>query len=504
MERAAKIKKSVSSRIEGKFPPHLSKLCEGDILVISDFPKTHEYTGFERFLKGAKFTAEFCMSFFIEQGNLGGIPTSKLSEHGKEIARSNGYSGDFSDWPEKIMVYPDMVVAEKKNQEEVSSIKWSISVKKHDPKIIKEMIEKVDKDRFSAICRIGANGPTKQENIDKMLAAWADSKYEFYLAFGKKLSIDKEISFKCDASEISGMLSELCSKYPVYSLYINYFLSCDRNCFAKNIVPNSDSLSMLLGCSIKSSVKKGEALSKYFARLFEDNTFNMSLSEVLQARETKGRVVISIDPYDYLTCSVNKHNWTSCHSVFDGSYRSGVMSYMTDQATLVSFRENGKVYEYVNSRSAKNSFSGNSKSWRQNIYVDKETCALVFSREYPYSEKIEGARAASRELIEDALSGYLGFENLWDNYESADPVADFGKKIYRTASQYHYDDVIHKPTNTKLVTLAPADTSTEDIDIVTGGVLYCLHCGKKMANKTGNKFVCDDCSSERKSSDGDF
>lgn len=503
MEREAKVKKSVSSRLEGKFPPHLSKVCEGDVLVISNFPETHEYTGVERFMKGARFHAEICMSFFMEQGYLGDMSVKELSESGKKIAISNGYKGDFSDWPEQIRIYPDMVVMEKE-PEEVTSIKRSISVKKHDHKIIKEMIDKVNKERFSALCRIGANGPTKQEYIDKMLEVWAENKYEFYLAFGKKLSIEKEISFKCDSSEISGMLTDLCNKYPIYSLYINLFLAHDKNCFVKNIIPNSDSVLSLLGSSSKVAAKKGESISKYFARLFEDDAFNMSLSEVLQARETKGKIVISIDPYDYLTCSYNKHNWTSCHSVFDGGYRTGVLSYMTDGATLISFRENGRTYDYINTRSSKNNFSGNSKSWRQNIYVDKDTCTAVFSREYPYTEKIEGARNSSRELLEEVFSNYLGFENLWDNYGSTDPVSGFGKKIYRNASQYHYDDVIHKPSNTNLITITPAETLTDDIDIVVGGTVICLCCGKKMPNGNANRFVCNNCLQSKKASDVEF
>ena len=46
--------------------------------------------------------------------------------------------------------------------------------------------------------------------------------------------------------------------------------------------------------------------------------------------------VISLNPLDYLTMS-NGVSWKSCHNIYDGCYKGGVLSYMLDNTSMVTF-----------------------------------------------------------------------------------------------------------------------------------------------------------------------
>lgn len=65
--------------------------------------------------------------------------------------------------------------------------------------------------------------------------------------------------------------------------------------------------------------------------------------------------VISFNPLDYLTMS-NGVSWKSCHNIYDGCYKGGVLSYMLDNTSFITFvvneltepiHEAGKFYRQM-------------------------------------------------------------------------------------------------------------------------------------------------------------
>lgn len=46
--------------------------------------------------------------------------------------------------------------------------------------------------------------------------------------------------------------------------------------------------------------------------------------------------IISVNPYDYLTMSFG-HSWTSCQNIRSGGWRGGVLSYMLDRSSIITY-----------------------------------------------------------------------------------------------------------------------------------------------------------------------
>lgn len=302
--------------------------------------------------------------------------------------------------------------------------------------IIEEMISKVDIKRFTSILNIGNKSSSRsvsKESINKYLHKWAESKLEFYLAFGRNLTVSRQIEFKIDVNEMTANIISFASSHLQYAPYIFAF---DPTDYINNQFSGSFSRfghPVYQRSSVIQRPSQNMKLTKWFSKTFNDSKFDVDLSMLIQNNKVNGTFVISIDPYDYLTQSCNCHGWSSCMDVsktFDESYVSGILSYMLDDATLVSYRDNGKIYNYSFYGIQ---FSGNSKSWRQLIHVDKETCSAIFNREYPAGTKSELAHIV-RELFEETIAGYLNKPNNWVNYGNY-------KGGYSFETRFGYNDI---------------------------------------------------------------
>ena len=206
-------------------------------------------------------------------------------------------------------------------------------------------------------------------------------------------------------------------------------------------------------------------LSKFLSSLFNDESFDVALSKVLQNRIVKGNFYVSIDPYDFLTMSVNRHGWSSCLSIENArgnGNAAGSFSYMLDSTTMVCYRSNDKDYDY-DFKNVK--FTGNSKSWRQLVHINKSNCAMMFNRQYPQNSNIDTASLV-RELLETRIATYLGRENEWENMGNND-------SWYKPSMSIAYNDS-HNQTR---VTVVPKGTHLK-FNIDSGAKIVCLNCGK--------------------------
>lgn len=366
---------------------------------------------------------------------------------------------------------------EKKEEDPIYSVKAPLK----DPKIIQEMIKKVDKKRLKNLLSISASYGenlrhiVSNEVVDEYLYLWANAKYEFYLLFNKELSISKDVDLEVTEEEMRALKRDLANDFPKYGTYVEnmptqYFISNEVNrlydsCF-------SYAQQFFTG--------KGMKLSKFYSQFLQDTKFDIELSKVLQNKKVLGSVFLSIDPYDYLTSSINQHGWKSCHRITEGEYATGSLSYMLDETTIVSFRaKKDKEFSY-NFWGIK--FKGNSKLHRQLVYFDKKTCSIIFGRQYPNDN--EQLSKEVRGLLEERVSEYLGVNNTWKVFKNKHDGS------FTDISRLHYSDV-KNDFDFKFVRLSDSRKDVAEWEV--GCDVPCLcGCGEKV-ERPGERALCKSC-----------
>jgi len=360
-------------------------------------------------------------------------------------------------------------------------INFSIHNTDMDETIIKEMISKIDLNRFKKLLVIGAKNddinfktisPTL---VEKYLTEWAYAKYDYYILFGHNLSISTTIESQIDETEMQQKIYELCYAFPQCAATLLKFS------MEEYIANSCNGYDNTLSKYASNIYKSGTKVSKIIAKLFNDKGLNDTLASILSNRMINANLTISIDPYDYLTMSINTYEWQSCHRIgSDGCYATGTLSLMLDNTTLISYKHNGSSNEY-NLRNIK--FEGNSKSWRECIYVDSNTCSAIFSRQYPTT--IEDVEKVIRKLLEKTISDKLGIDNNWK-------IVHNSHNGYTKKSELPYHDVLegydHKMIKHKEL---PASTHPT---FEVGKDIYCVKCGKEIS-ESGYDFVhrCSNC-----------
>jgi len=371
----------------------------------------------------------------------------------------------------------DFIREAPEKTDDVPAPALSIFVDKKDPDIIKEMIGKVDKTRFKKLLAIGCNGGIRMdqlstEMVDKYLDTWANNKYEFYLLFGKRLTIEKKIDVEMTESEMREKVGELCCDFPQYCATIERF-GADH--FQRNVCGDS---------SLFSKYVKGysptEKLTGFLSKLYKDKTFDDAVATMISNRYVKAHLSISIDPYDYLTMSLNNHDWSSCQEIGRGEYATGAASILLDETTLMSFKYNGRQLPYARKNYK---FDGNDKSWRQCIYVDKKTSSAIFGRQYPTASN--DIAKEIRDFLELTISEYLNIENVWK-------ISSNVRNGYVDKSHCLYHDMLQsRHEGSKAITHKHKPSDIQPSFLV-GRDVICPKCGKEITG-TGNTFLCGSC-----------
>lgn len=220
---------------------------------------------------------------------------------------------------------------------------------------------------------------------------------------------------------------DLCKRFPKYAIYI---MGLKTSYFITNKI-DTNQLPDYFKYGKKFFSGQGMKLSKFFSKFLQDNEFDIELSKILQNKEVTTTIYLSIDPYDYLTSSLNKHKWKSCHRITTGDWGTGSVSYMLDDATIVSYRakrDTDYSYNYWGFK-----FKGNSKLYRQIIYFSKDNSSMLFSKQYPSENK--HFSEAIRHFLESTVANYLSVDNEWTLYQNAYE----GK--YIDVSSLHYSDI---------------------------------------------------------------
>lgn len=252
--------------------------------------------------------------------------------------------------------------------------------------------------------------------------------------------------------------------------------------------------------------QNGMKLSKFLSKVFDNNEFDIELSKVLQNRNQKGYIAISINPIDYLMMSMNKHGWSSCQRVIRGCFSSAPFSYMMDEPTLIAYMHNGNIYHYdnikFNTATVGSVTYGESESVdfgefgfdylsfknRELVYMDKDTCGCAFA--LGYCNMAEETYKQIRLLVEHVISKHLGIDEKWvvakpTNGKNTDRSINSRYKLRIFGSQVYLDPV-------QSFAYIKGVSNIYDTEFNVGvDHTYCLNCGNICKNTTNRCGVCD-------------
>lgn len=312
--------------------------------------------------------------------------------------------------------------------------------------IVEEMISKVDINTFMKIIYNRASITMPMEEVNQeitlskckdYLRQWAYNKAYMYIALGNNIKIEKEIEVEPDENFFREKITELKNNFP---LYRPIFENIGLEDYMNNKYRSWISSGIFRGAS---QIKDDMKLTKLFS-LYGNKELDIELSKIYQEKN-KAMLCISIDPIDYLTVSINKSGWKSCHNFLKGAYRDAPIAYMFDEASMVAYSYTS-ITEYKDMLAP---FKWNSKQWRQMIYVDKESSAVVFSREYPYESPKN--KEEIRILYEEVISKNLGWENRWIIYNNANKpniiIQDLGYVYNDVKNGFNHKAIVNKFDN---------------------------------------------------------
>lgn len=201
--------------------------------------------------------------------------------------------------------------------------------------VCEEMISKLDLDTIYEAFKVTAESNiVKREYFMEYIDRWAKSKQWLYEKMGRRLIIDGEYDITPNPNVIYKQIKRLSRNYPAYARQI---LTFTPNEWANNCV-NGDYSNDGVRIWFPTLYKKDAKPSKILSKVLNDVNFDIELSKVLQNRQDKGKIFISIHPMDYIMMSTNTHKWGSCMNIFseDGGFnKTGGYSLMMDGHTII-------------------------------------------------------------------------------------------------------------------------------------------------------------------------
>lgn len=342
--------------------------------------------------------------------------------------------------------------------------------------------------------------------LKDILKQWAENKNSLYQLFGKQLIITGdtiEISVQ-NEDAITDDFSKF--KFGLYSFFkddisrelFKDFLydAVGLQGFAQNKVTRTWTGYINKTFTITEGMKFAKAFKFFFdeeeqTQLINLQNFYSTFAQQFKSKR-KGKICLSIHPYDYLTSSVNNNRWGSCHNLVDGDYKAGNFNYMVDSSTIVAYYiaeddyNNKKLIDL-------NNFEWNSKYWRMFIHIkhDENKIIIVYNRQYP---------GDSQQLLEEVnkllLPIYQKFYTLKETTISLATFTELAIKPFEYPDNICFYDDLHEGNDIRF--RISTDTKLEEYTkfIQIGESFNCLSCGTEEAN-SGEFGCCESCTWER-------
>lgn len=325
------------------------------------------------------------------------------------------------------------------------------------------------------------------------------------LVYEHPVPVSFNLDDKTRMSRVDGFISWIAEEY---SSEIAEFFDVNRESFYDNKtceeywVCRSDE-------HIPVGMKIGKALKKYFEPYYGSDmveAIRIEASRLIQENVVSGKLCISVHPLDYLSLSETNHNWRSCHAL-DGDYRSGNLSYMMDECTIIAYLKSDK--EDVELPRFPEDVPWNDKKWRCLLFVDKEHDFIWAGRQYPFASesalnqvhdfllkpfKYFNPNYRSNPFFGPELEGWISAVKKGDiNVDGkiytmgqpylfyANAITPLSKMIKNERGSMQFNDLIHSSTYLpKFLNLSYANPSTVlySKSMKVGGAVPCPCCGE--------------------------
>ena len=361
-------------------------------------------------------------------------------------------------------------------------------------------------------------------DLAKILSYWALEKKRLYQMFGGQFIISKDVAFKvpfdtlCEdmdcmiydhnrGGDFRYALNRMSfdhdklreHHYDIMQLVAPTVLANNKyeGYSFKIPTPNGKEIQVQSGC--KPVKILGKIAAAYEIPGFEE--FRLGHSLVLNQKELKGELCLSIHPMDYMTMSDNECDWDSCMSWRnEGCYRRGTLEMMNSPFVIVAYlkaKEDMTWWQPWNGAMDQTVYSWNNKKWRELFVVHPDFITGI--KGYPYQntelEKIiiewlgELAHKNSGiEYDEGMIEDYM--PSTWfsnDNYPNHE-----WKFSFTTDDMYNDFGTRHHMVKVSKEVLE--ETGEHYFHVDYSGVHPCLWCGELHGGyEDEGGLVCDTC-----------
>lgn len=235
------------------------------------------------------------------------------------------------------------------------------------------------------------------------------------------------------------------------------------------------------GIKVSAGMKMTRALKLFILDKTELDKWQSKYSRIIQDVKIHGRLCLSVHPLDFLSISETTHNWRSCHSL-DGEYRSGNLSYMLDEVTVVAYLKSEGQHKL---RGFGPDVPWNSKKWRMLLYVNTDRDMIFSSKPYPFDNKALVSDAYA--LLEQTLKN-----TKWPlDYETMNPDEAMGYMQDHPES-VQFNDCLCSITFDPRFKCANDKKAQDCKRITVGAPAYCLECEEEVI-EFGEDYSCVEC-----------
>ena len=242
-----------------------------------------------------------------------------------------------------------------------------------------------------------------------------------------------------------------------------FLLEYAKDCYEKNYIDDDDYANM------KNEI---EMFSQYYSTLLEK----------IKPTTKEYKVVLSIDPRDYMRCS-HGTDWDSCHQL-GNMHGDGAIEYCISPMALIAYIEDVE----------KNSVNEDCTPlvWRQIVYCDLTHNRFIGSRQYRHVDK--NATYAIQDIIRECGKNLgLEYNNLYDNSNSH--IQDKCRLYVKTGRyDYAYNDIcLYSGLDNELWLLETDSEKIDDIIVNCVEKIPCLDCGCLFEGHRDYFFMCENC-----------
>ena len=248
----------------------------------------------------------------------------------------------------------------------------------------------------------------RKENIPYILRFWNTNKQKLFQIFQNQLILEKEITFKANQEELEEQMHQLRRNSKFCNDYWNWLLvtlrgepqpirTALRTLIMNSLVNNiyQGNTVFIEGFKLQKGMKALKALQFLNDRFIQSKhfeEFRLEHSRVLNQKQIKGTLCLSIHPLDYITMSDNNYDWDTCTSwmIPSSKCRDGVIEMMNSSCVVVAYIKGEKpFYEWTD------------KKWRTLFIVHDNLISAIKSYPYENQEITKECLNWLRNLVEE-------------------------------------------------------------------------------------------------------